>query len=65
VSDDTHIVPEELLVILRCPACHEELDERRDPPVLVCRGCRRSYRVEDGIPNLLVDEALPPEPDRP
>lgn len=48
--------------ILRCPACRSELVDAVGPeggPELVCTGaeCGRAYRIEDGIPVLLVDEA--------
>jgi uncharacterized protein YbaR (Trm112 family) len=53
-------IPEELLKVLACPAC----DER--PPVesvnggrfLRCTRCRRRYPVQEGIPVMLVDEAI-------
>jgi uncharacterized protein YbaR (Trm112 family) len=47
-----------LLEILACPKCkvRVELEEER----LVCLKCGRRYRVEDGIPIMLVDEAEPP-----
>ncbi|NYF99122.1 Trm112 family protein [Janibacter cremeus] len=50
--------------ILRCPACRTELrDESGDSgPELVCTsaGCGLAYRVDQGIPVLLVDEARKP-----
>jgi uncharacterized protein YbaR (Trm112 family) len=53
----------DLLGILACPACEER------PPVelggegqwLRCTKCGRRYPVRDGIPVMLVDEALPAE----
>ena len=56
------MLSEDLLAILACPACAER------PPVrlneagteLVCESCGRRYPVRDGIPVMLVDEALPP-----
>ncbi len=45
----------QLLEILACPWCLGALDERQDR--LVCRRCRASYAVADGIPNMLVEEA--------
>lgn len=49
--------------ILRCPACRTELRDETgtDGPELVCTSadCGLAYRVEDGIPVLLVDEARP------
>ena len=50
----------DLLAILVCPKCHSGLDYRTDPTEeLVCMQCRVSYRVEDGIPVMLIDEAKP------
>ena len=46
--------------ILRCPACHSPLVDEQGPegsPELQCTGCALAYRVDDGIPVLLVDEA--------
>lgn len=48
--------------ILRCPACRSELADGTAPgggPELVCtgHGCGLAYRIDDGIPVLLVDEA--------
>lgn len=46
--------------ILRCPSCGATLDDGTGPdggPELLCTGCALAYRVDDGIPVLLVDEA--------
>ncbi len=47
--------------ILRCPACRSELVDGTGPqgPELVCTAsaCGLAYRVDDGVPVLLVDEA--------
>jgi uncharacterized protein YbaR (Trm112 family) len=45
--------------ILRCPSCHSVLVDEQGPqgPELQCTGCSLAYRVDDGIPVLLVDEA--------
>ena len=46
--------------ILRCPACHSTLVDGQGPddtPELQCSGCALAYRVDEGIPVLLVDEA--------
>lgn len=51
-----------LLEILACPRCKGGLEHSAGPPeILVCRACRLVYRVEDGIPIMLVDEAAPLE----
>jgi uncharacterized protein YbaR (Trm112 family) len=47
--------------ILRCPECRSTLTDGSGPagPELHCTGaqCRRAYRIDDGIPVLLVDES--------
>lgn len=52
-------LPDDLLEILACPKCRGALEYRRAPEVLVCHACRLVYRIEDGIPILLIDEAAP------
>jgi len=47
----------ELLEILACPKCKGELQLTADESELRCAACRLSYRVDDGIPILLIDEA--------
>jgi len=51
----------ELLEILACPKCKGELQPTVDESALRCVACRLSYRVDDGIPILLIDEATPYE----
>jgi uncharacterized protein YbaR (Trm112 family) len=51
-----------LLELLACPSDdHAPLrEETRDgDEVLVCSFCASTYRIEDGIPVLLLDEATP------
>lgn len=52
-------LPQELLAILVCPKCKGELEYRREEPSLVCRVCRLRYPVRDGIPIMLIDDAMP------
>ena len=44
----------DLLAILVCPVDKGAL--RDEPSVLVCTVCGRRYPIEDGIPNMLVEE---------
>ena len=50
-----------LRAILRCPQCKSTLSDGSGPlgPELQCTDpeCRLAFRVEDGIPVLLVDES--------
>jgi len=54
-----------LLEILRCPACHGEIDQLKADQGLECRDCGRIYPIRDGIPVMLIDEASPPTGDNP
>ena len=45
----------ELLALLVCPVDHADL--RLEGEHLICTKCGRSYPIEDGIPNMLVDDA--------
>jgi len=53
------MVKQELLDILRCPACVRNgagagiLDLRGD--WLICRDCARKYPIREGIPVMLID----------
>ena len=50
--------------ILRCPKCRSTLSDGSGPsgPELHCTNsdCRLRYRIDDGIPVLLVDESHSP-----
>ena len=50
-------LPPELLEILACPRCHGHLVA--EPDALRCDNCRVRYRVENGIPVLVIEEATP------
>ncbi|HYN29633.1 MAG TPA: Trm112 family protein [Dermatophilaceae bacterium] len=60
----TPLIEPWLREILRCPRCQAELRDDTGPggPELVCvsETCGLAYRVDEGIPVLLVDEARPP-----
>lgn len=47
-------IPDRLLEILVCPACHGAMG--LDGSELVCAGCRLAYRVEGGVPIMLPEE---------
>jgi hypothetical protein len=48
----------ELLAILACPCeAHGALEYDESASELACTVCDRVYRVEDGIPVLLLDQA--------
>ncbi len=58
VPAETGTVDAELLKILACPKCKVRVELEDDR--LVCVRCGLRYRIEDGIPIMLIDEAEPP-----
>jgi hypothetical protein len=54
------MIDPQLLEILACPECKTPVEVEGDR--LVCVRCGRRYRVEDGIPIMLLEEAEPPAP---
>lgn len=50
-----------LLDILVCTDCHGQLRVDEAAGELVCTRCGLGYAVEDGIPNMLLDDARRPE----
>jgi uncharacterized protein YbaR (Trm112 family) len=57
----------DLLEIIACPKCVRdpgctgELEYREKENQLVCHHCKLIYRIEDDIPIMLIDEAIPLE----
>ncbi|NLC56889.1 MAG: Trm112 family protein [Armatimonadetes bacterium] len=52
------MIDEKLLEILACPACDTRPPVRLKEDRLVCTECRRAYPIREGIPIMLVDEAV-------
>ncbi len=52
-------VDPELLEILACPLDKQPVT--REGNYIVCSECKRHYPIRDGIPVMLIDEALTPE----
>ncbi|MCP4601825.1 MAG: Trm112 family protein [Proteobacteria bacterium] len=52
-------ISQELIDILACPKCKGSLEQIEEPEGFACKGCNLLYKVEDDIPNFLIDEAVP------
>ncbi len=52
-------VSKELLDILVCPKCKGEIHLNEKGDGLICEACQVMYRIEDDIPIMLIDEAVP------
>ncbi|MCK4836934.1 MAG: Trm112 family protein [Candidatus Aminicenantes bacterium] len=58
------IISKELLEILVCPLCKADvnlIEYKSDNYGLQCTQCKRIYPIEDGIPVMLIDEAIQPD----
>ncbi len=51
----------ELLEILACPKCKQDIELSKDEKWLICKKCNLKYPIVDDIPVMLVDEAKPLE----
>lgn len=52
-------LPPILKELLVCPKCHGELRFLEDRGEIHCERCRLLFRIEDDVPNMLLDEAQP------
>lgn len=59
-GNDNLPISAELLEILACPACDERPPVRltADQQFLQCTQCKRRYPIKNGIPVMLIEEAL-------
>lgn len=48
---------QELLEILACPKCQNDLTYQRQDQKLICNKCLLIYEIKNGIPNMLINEA--------
>ena len=46
-----------VLEILACPVCKGSLIYKKEQKELICKQDRLAYRIDDGIPVMLEDEA--------
>jgi uncharacterized protein len=55
------LISNDLLEILACPACKAEIqlvEYHKDKHGLKCIECKRIYPIKEGIPVMLIDEAI-------
>ena len=51
----------DLKEILACPSCKGELEFHEDRGEIHCLRCRLAFRIDGGIPVMLIEEARPLE----
>jgi uncharacterized protein YbaR (Trm112 family) len=55
------LVDDFLLEVLACPRCDSRPPLRIEGEFLVCTECGWGYRIIDEIPQMLAEDAVPPE----
>lgn len=50
-------ISDQLLAILVCPQCRQDLEYDKAAGTFTCRHCRLRFSVVDGVPNFLIEEA--------
>lgn len=48
-----------LIDLLACPKCHGALERNAEPEGFACKACGLFFATEDGLPNMLIDDAKP------
>jgi uncharacterized protein YbaR (Trm112 family) len=49
----------ELVEILACPKCKGAIEQVAEPAGFGCAACNLFFKIDDDIPNFLIDEATP------
>ena len=47
-----------LLEILCCPSCKGQLKQDSRKSVLECTKCRKSYKIKEGIPHMILSRGM-------
>ena len=55
------MMDEFLLQVLACPRCPSRPSVEKRGEFLVCAECEYGYRIIDEIPQMLAEDAVPPE----
>jgi uncharacterized protein YbaR (Trm112 family) len=50
-------ISDQLLAILVCPQCRQNLEYDRAEGTFTCHHCRLRFSIVDGVPNFLIEEA--------
>ncbi len=53
------MISDDLLAIIACPKCKGELEYNETKAQFICHKCRLIYKIENDIPNMLIDDAEP------
>jgi uncharacterized protein len=53
------VIEQALIDLLACPKCHGQLERNETPEGFACAPCRLFFAMDDGLPNMLIDDAKP------
>ncbi len=53
------MISNELLAIIACPKCKGDLEYDEPNSKFICLNCRLIYKIENDIPNMLIEKAEP------
>jgi len=59
---ENEVIAKDLLEILACPMCKSDIELVEYSPEnfgLKCTSCKKIYPIKDGIPVMLIEEAIP------
>lgn len=48
----------ELIEVLACPKCKGDVTISENSDAIICRNCRLMFKIKDGIPIMLIEEAI-------
>jgi uncharacterized protein YbaR (Trm112 family) len=55
------VIDPTLLEVLACPQCESRPPVKLVGELLICTLCSFAYKIENGIPQMLPEDAIPPE----
>ncbi len=48
---------DEIMEVLACPKCKGDVKLNKTENKIVCHGCQLGFSIEQGIPNMLLEDA--------
>ena len=52
------MIDQQMLELLACPICSTHPPVKQKENFLICTECKRGYRIIDGIPRMLPEDAV-------
>ncbi|MBQ3032745.1 MAG: Trm112 family protein [Clostridia bacterium] len=52
------MIQKELLDVLACPKCRQDVRLSKDGKYIICDKCKLLYEIKDNVPVMLIDTAI-------